>query len=115
MKQEPGSEKVLVERVREGDRQAFAALIRPQSQRLIAMANRMLGASAQAEECVQDALASVWVARARLDPQRPFTPFVTTVVLNKCRDRHPRHPAVASSLPLKRAGSKNHSFHGSIL
>ena len=87
MRQEPGSEKVLVERVREGDRQAFAALIRPEVQRLIAMANRMLGAPAQAEECVQDALASVWVARARLDPQRPFTPFVTTVVLNKCRDR----------------------------
>lgn len=32
-------------------------------------------------------MASVWVARARLDPERPFAAFLTISVLNKCRDR----------------------------
>lgn len=81
------SERALIERVQQSDREAFAALVRPHTARLLAMANRMLGVSGQAEDSVQDALASVWVARARLDPARSFVPFVTTAVLNKCRDR----------------------------
>ena len=36
---------------------------------------------------MQDALASVWLARLRLQPDRPIGPFLTTVTLNKCRDR----------------------------
>ena len=77
----------LVERVVKGDRTAFARLISPQSGRLLTLAARMLGSSAQAEDAVQDALASVWIARSRLDPLRPIGPFLTTTVLNKCRDQ----------------------------
>lgn len=47
----------------------------------------MLGSSHQAEDAIQDALASVWLARFRLQPDRPIGPFLTTVALNKCRDR----------------------------
>jgi RNA polymerase sigma factor (sigma-70 family) len=58
------------------------------------LAARMLGSSTQAEDAVQDALASVWIARSRLDPLRPIGPFLTTTVLNKCRD-HLRRRKVA--------------------
>lgn len=84
----------LVERVVNGDRAAFARLIRPQTGRMLALSARMLGSSAQAEDAVQDALASVWIARSRLDPLRPIGPFLTTTVLNKCRD-HLRRRRVA--------------------
>jgi RNA polymerase sigma-70 factor (ECF subfamily) len=83
----------LVERVVGGDQAAFGELIRPHSGRLLTLAARMLGSAAQAEEAVQDALASVWIARARLDPSRPIAPFLTTTVLNKCRDRLRRRKA----------------------
>lgn len=81
------SDASLVEKARRGDRAAFGALIAPQTARMLALATRMLGSSAAAEESVQDAMASVWVARDRLDPARPFAAFLTTAVLNKCRDR----------------------------
>lgn len=47
----------------------------------------MLGSSDEAEDALQSALASVWVSRARLDPARPVAAYLTTVALNKCRDR----------------------------
>jgi RNA polymerase sigma-70 factor (ECF subfamily) len=81
------SEAALIRQAIKGSRAAFGALVEPHSARLISLAGRMLGGPHQAEDAVQDALASVWIARHRLDPQRPVGPFLTTVVLNKCRDR----------------------------
>ena len=83
----------LVELVVNGDRAAFARLIGPHSGRLLALAARMLGSVAQAEDAVQEALASVWIARSRLDPLRPIGPFLTTTMLNKCRDQLRRRKA----------------------
>lgn len=81
------SDRILVERVRAGNQSAFGPLIAPHSARLLTLAARMLSSSAEAEEAVQDALASVWIARRRLDPVRAVGPYLTTVTLNKCRDR----------------------------
>ena len=83
----------LVVKVIGGNKTAFAHLVRPQVGRLITLAIRMLGSRADAEEVVQDALASVWMARHRLDPNRESAPFLTTTVLNKCRDRLRRRKA----------------------
>lgn len=80
-------EQVLIERVKAGDQSAFGPLIAPQTGRLIMLGSRMLGSTAEAEETVQDALASVWVTRRRLDTRRAIGPYLTTIVLNKCRDR----------------------------
>ena len=81
------TEQSLIGLVIEGDRTAFGRLVRPHSRRLLTLAGRMLGSYSEAEDTVQDALASVWLARARLDPTRIIIPFLTTIVLNKCRDR----------------------------
>ena len=81
------SEAALIQQAIDGSRAAFGKLVNPHTARLISLAGRMLGGSDQAEDAVQDSLASVWLARDRLDPQRPVGPFLTTVVLNKCRDR----------------------------
>jgi RNA polymerase sigma factor CnrH len=77
----------LIERAIAGSRNAFGALIEPHIPRLVALATRMLASSTQAEDAVQDGLASVWLARHRLDPEQSVGPYLTTVVLNKCRDR----------------------------
>ena len=47
----------------------------------------MLSSPSQAEDVVQDSLASVWLTRHRLDADKPVGPYLTTVVLNRCRDR----------------------------
>lgn len=80
---EPG----LILKAAEGSREAFSALVEPHIGRLLTLATRMLGSQPQGEDAVQDGLASVWVSRHRLDPERPVAPYLTTVVLNKCRDR----------------------------
>lgn len=81
------SERELLAKVINGDRAAFGRLVGPGIGRLIALAKRLLHSTSEAEDAVQDALASVWLARHRLDPARPIGPFLTTTTLNKCRDR----------------------------
>lgn len=83
----PQSEASLVKRAAAGSRAAFGVLVEPHVPRLIALATRMLSAPDQAEDAVQSALASVWLARPRLQPERSIGPYLTTVTLNKCRDR----------------------------
>ena len=77
----------LVEKVRAGNKVAFGELVEPHLPRLLGLARRMLGTAEEAEDALQNALASTWVARAKLDPQKPAAAYLTTVTLNKCRDR----------------------------
>jgi len=80
-------ETILLAKVIAGDRSAFAEMVAPATPRLMATAIRMLGSRSEAEDALQDSLASLWVTRHRLDPNRPIEPMLTTIVLNKCRDR----------------------------
>ena len=76
----------LIEKVRAGNRAAFDRLVEPHLPRLLGLARRMLGSREEAEDALQNALASAWMARAKLDPQKPVAAYLTTVTLNKCRD-----------------------------
>lgn len=88
MQEQPGKdERDLIGKAKEGSRSAFSQLVKPHLPRLLALARRMLGSSEDAEDAVQTALASTWLVRARLDPYQPIAPYLTTVTLNKCRDR----------------------------
>ena len=86
-------EQALVAKVVAGDRHAFTQLVEPHIPRLLTTSIRMLGDREEAEDAVQNALASAWLARARLDPSRPVLPFLVTITLNKCRDRLRRRKA----------------------
>ena len=77
----------LVSQARAGNRRAFSQLVENETGRLLALATRILSSPSQAEDVVQDSLASVWLTRHRLDPDKPIAPYLTTVVLNRCRDR----------------------------
>ena len=94
MQGQPDSqEQALVAKVAAGDRRAFTELVEPLIPRLLATSLRIVGARDVAEDVVQNALASAWIARTRLDPTRPLLPFLTTITLNKCRDKLRRRKA----------------------
>lgn len=87
------SEHDLIDQVKAGGRAAFDRLVTPHAPRLLALAGRMLSSPTEAEDAVQNALASVWLSRDRLDPDRPIAGYLTTITLNKCRDRLRRRKA----------------------
>ena len=59
-----------IERIRDGDAQALAALYDATVERVFAIALRLLGDAADAEEAVADVYAQVWRRAGRYDPQR---------------------------------------------
>jgi len=67
-------DEALVSQVRAGNKRAFSKLVEHETGRLLALATRMLSSPSQAEDVVQD-------------PDKPIGPYLTTVVLNRCRDR----------------------------
>ena len=74
----------LVERARDGDREAFGALVGLISDRSYALAVRILRDSDLAEDALQGALISVWRQLPALrDPDR-FEAWVRKVVVHAC-------------------------------
>lgn len=86
----------LVRRARDGDEQAFADLVRPHVDRSYAVALRMTGNPADAQDVVQDALVSAWQHLGAFAGASSFATWVTRIVINRChnlrRDRHPTEP-----------------------
>ena len=80
------NESELVRAAAAGDRSSFDALAGHHAPRLLAIAFRMLGDRSDAEDAVQNAFASAWLALPRFDLNRPFSPWLTTITINKCRD-----------------------------
>lgn len=79
----------LVGRVRAGDDQAFATLVRRHEQALIAYARQVLGgAHHDAEECVQDAFVrALTFLRRQTEREIALKPWLYTIVRNACVDR----------------------------
>ncbi|MEZ4332230.1 MAG: RNA polymerase sigma factor [Myxococcota bacterium] len=75
-----------IARARAGDREAFDALIADHSPRLLTLASRMLGTEGDAQNAVQEAWASAWLALDRFDERRSLGPWLATITVNKCRD-----------------------------
>jgi RNA polymerase sigma-70 factor (ECF subfamily) len=70
MRNAPEREALLLQRAAEGDRWAFSELARLLARPALAMAVRVLGDRALAEDAVQDALARLWREAHRFDPAR---------------------------------------------
>ena len=60
----------LIERVAEGDRDAFDELYRRYARPVLGLALRRLGDRGRAEDAVQDAFAAIWRSAASYDPDR---------------------------------------------
>lgn len=84
-----------------GDRQAYHILVERHGRRVLAMARRMTGNLAEAEDVAQDAFLRVWQRAADWrDRGAKFTTWLYRVVMNLCLDRRRRPPMA----PLEVAG-----------
>ena len=82
-----GTDAALMERVREGDKPALAALMDRWELPLKAFIGRVVLNSREAEELAQDTFVAVWQNRARFRPGAPFKPWVLAIALNLARKR----------------------------
>ena len=80
----------LVERAREGDREAFAVLVHQVSDTLYAVAHRILRDTGLAEDALQNALVLAWRRLPKLrDPDR-FEAWIHRILVHACYDESQR-------------------------
>jgi RNA polymerase sigma-70 factor, ECF subfamily len=93
----------LVEAAQRGDRQAYVDLIRPRSDRLFAIAQRILRDIDRAEDALQDALVIAWRdLRGLRDPDR-FDAWLRRLLVHECIDqatRERRRTSILRVLPV---------------
>jgi RNA polymerase sigma factor (sigma-70 family) len=83
---EPKSDEFLATRAKAGDRAAFDVLVRRHKEGLYGFVRRYLGSADEGYDVLQEAFVSAWLGLRRYDPERPFLPWLRTIVLHKCRD-----------------------------
>lgn len=91
MDEEP--DEALMAQIRSGSQAAYRRLVHRHLKRTYALARRLTGNEAEAEDVVQDAFLQVWQRRAQWsdDGGARFTTWLYRVVLNRCID-HKRRP-----------------------
>ncbi len=94
------SDEVLMMSVARGDHAAFALLVDRHLGRMVALATRVTGSAAEAEDVAQDAFSRVWVHAARWQPDgAKFSTWLYRVTMNLAIDRTRRR----QTLPLETA------------
>jgi RNA polymerase sigma-70 factor, ECF subfamily len=82
----------LLTAAREGDENAFAALIEPQRRDLHAHCYRMLGSLQDAEDALQDALLRSWRGLDRFEGRASLRTWLHRIATNACLDLAKRRP-----------------------
>lgn len=91
----------LLARVAARDEQAFEALYRLTSARLMGIGLRVLGDRAEAEDVLQDVFVSVWSKAEQFDAQRSSAmTWLGTIARNRAIDRLRALPSPATRAPL---------------
>jgi RNA polymerase sigma-70 factor (ECF subfamily) len=88
------SDEALMARVARGDEPAYRQLARRHLPVAVALARRILGNSADAEDVAQEAMLRVWIHAPRWQPLALFRTWFRRVVVNLCLDRKRRVPWV---------------------
>jgi len=78
------AEAILVRRARAGETAAFGELVSIYMQRCYYVALGMVGSPQDAEDLSQEAFVRAFRARARLDPDRPFYPWLYQILRRLC-------------------------------
>jgi len=95
----------IVRRVRRGDREAFAGLVRVYQARLFGLALMMVREPAGAEEVTQDAFLRAFTHLNRYDERRPFYPWLATIAVRLSQNwlRRRQQTAARERAPLESA------------
>jgi RNA polymerase sigma-70 factor, ECF subfamily len=83
-----------VERAREGDLDAFDALVRQHGPAVYRVALRMLGDPADAEDAAQEAFLQAWRSLRSFRGQSRFSTWMYRIVTNRCLDELARRRAM---------------------
>jgi RNA polymerase sigma-70 factor, ECF subfamily len=95
----------LIERVGNGDRDAFDELYRRYTRPVLGLALRRLGDRGRAEDAVQDAFAAIWRSAASYDPARgQGGAWLYTVARNAIVDGARRRPEPPMEAPEEASG-----------
>ncbi len=89
------SDEALMAQIGRGNEAAFRMLARRHAGYATALATRILGNRADAEDVAQDALLRVWTNAPRWQPLAQFRTWLTRIVVNLCLDRKRRAPFAA--------------------
>jgi RNA polymerase sigma-70 factor (ECF subfamily) len=76
-------ESELVERIRDGDTEAFGELVRRYQRRAYAVAHRLMRQREDAEDLVQDAFMTALDKLDTFDERRPFGPWLYRILVNR--------------------------------
>lgn len=88
MSDPPPDDAVLIARVADGDRQAFAILVTRYHARIHALAWRVTGDAGEAEDAAQDAMLTLWRRADRFEASRgTVAAWLTRIVVNAALDR----------------------------
>jgi RNA polymerase sigma-70 factor, ECF subfamily len=75
----------LIDRAKNGDRDAFGALIQPALTRGFRLALGVLGDRQAAEDATQDAVVTAWRKIGNVREGAPIEPWFLAIVANRCR------------------------------
>lgn len=101
MEGRPLDDAALVERARNGDVNAYEALVRAYEEIAFRVAYQVTGNAAEAEDAAQEAFVNAYYALGRFRAGAPFRPWLLRIVANEARTR--RTSATRRSLLVERA------------
>ena len=93
-KMDLNAEQQLLERVREGDKEAFYALVQPCERGIYSVAMSILNNAADAEEVAQEAVLKAFLAIPRFRGEAKFSTWLIQITINEARlklRKHRRH------------------------
>ena len=96
----------LLERVADGDEDAFAQLMRQHQDRVLAVCQRMLGDRAQAEDATQEVFLKAYRQAGRLKPVGQVFTWLYRVAMNHCLNRL-RRRRIVRFVPLMGPGESD--------
>jgi RNA polymerase sigma-70 factor, ECF subfamily len=76
----------LMVRAQDGDKEAYEVLVERYTDLVLAMATRFLADSEAGHDVAQDVFLELWLSRQKYLPEGRFKGYLTTLVLNRCRD-----------------------------
>lgn len=87
------ADRLLIERARKGEVEAFETLVHRYTSGLYRVVRRMASDASEAEAIVQEAFLRVWASLGRYQNDRPFFPYLVTIAVRLQRDqwRKERH------------------------